>query len=93
MREAPDKYREIHDRLNGKASEYPSAATMLGNAAGAAVGFAASGFKVADAEERGRRLEICGGCESYDEGRCRKCGCFMSLKARLASSRCPVGKW
>jgi hypothetical protein len=25
--------------------------------------------------------------------RCRECDCFIAAKTRLASERCPVGKW
>lgn len=78
--------------------DYPSVVAMAGNAAKAAAGFAASGFKVVDQAERERRLDICRGCaEFYDEarGRCRhsKCGCVVSIKVRVASQHCPVGKW
>ena len=24
---------------------------------------------------------------------CKKCGCFMKIKIRLANSKCPVDKW
>lgn len=41
------------------------------------------------------RLEICQGCDRFepDTSRCRECGCFMNLKANLAASECPIGKW
>jgi hypothetical protein len=43
------------------------------------------------------RVEICRGCESledvYGMEYCTKCLCAMWLKVRLASSRCPIGKW
>ena len=55
----------------------------------------------ASAEERERRLAICTGgtgpvapvCDQYEEGRCRACGCAISLKATLAETKCPLGKW
>ena len=71
----------------------PSTSAMIGGAVGAAVGFASSGFRVADAAERERRLDICRGCPEFDAGRCRKCGCYMKLKARIAAAHCPIGKW
>lgn len=52
----------------------------------------AAGEKV-DAEEKARRLEVCGGCEHYNGSRCELCGCFMAWKAKLTSSDCPIGKW
>lgn len=24
---------------------------------------------------------------------CKKCGCFMALKTKIDSSKCPLGKW
>lgn len=24
---------------------------------------------------------------------CKKCGCFMALKTKLADSKCPLGNW
>lgn len=37
-------------------------------------------------------------CESCPELRphtkqCKKCGCFMKLKVKLADAACPLGKW
>lgn len=87
------RWRVIHDLRNADKIEYPSAGAMVKSAAKAAADFAASGFKVIDATERERRLDICHACEFFDAGRCRKCGCFMTIKARIAASRCPIGKW
>ena len=27
------------------------------------------------------------------QSRCSKCGCFMNVKTRLQTSKCPIGKW
>ena len=42
-----------------------------------------------------KRLDICSKCEFFisPTSQCRKCGCFMKVKARLANQSCPVGKW
>ena len=40
-----------------------------------------------------KRLEVCKGCEHWTGSKCRKCGCFTSLKVRLPSEACPIGKW
>lgn len=41
-----------------------------------------------------KRLEICKTCEHFGtKSRCNICGCFMLVKARLASEECPKGKW
>ena len=42
-----------------------------------------------------RRLDICKGCEFLFKptNTCKKCGCFMDVKTKIATQRCPVGKW
>ncbi len=64
---------------------------MAGNAARAAAGFVADGFRVVSEEEQERRMAICRGCEHFDpeHGRCRLCGCVAALKTRIASQHCP----
>ncbi len=44
-------------------------------------------------EEKDRRLAICATCEFYTGTTCRKCGCVMRFKARLATEHCPISKW
>lgn len=41
------------------------------------------------------RLEICKTCPWFraNTKRCRKCGCFMSLKTTLKQAKCPIGNW
>jgi hypothetical protein len=80
-------------RPSGKVGAYPRLANQIGSALSAAVDFASSGGKTVDSDERARRLAICQLCDHYDSGRCRKCGCFMNLKARIATAKCPVDKW
>ena len=41
-----------------------------------------------------KRWDICQGCEFLtDKNRCQKCGCFMSVKTKVATASCPIGKW
>jgi len=41
-----------------------------------------------------KRWDICKGCpELTDLNRCKQCGCFMKVKTRIATSKCPIGKW
>jgi hypothetical protein len=54
-----------------------------------------------------RRLALCGGCDEQQvipiavvDGKrefgvrvCRQCSCVVPLKARLAASKCPLGKY
>ncbi|MCR4791399.1 MAG: DUF6171 family protein [Lachnospiraceae bacterium] len=39
------------------------------------------------------RLDICTGCDSLLAGTCRKCGCYVEIRAALKSSECPVKRW
>tara|TARA_Y100000310_G_C20701291_1_gene830175 strand:+ start:2463 stop:2858 length:396 start_codon:yes stop_codon:yes gene_type:complete len=40
------------------------------------------------------RWGLCTGCEFLTENNsCQKCGCYMSVKHKLAFARCPIGKW
>lgn len=55
--------------------------------------WAKSGFELSEKDEIDKRLEICQQCEFFKDGRCTICGCFMALKARLATGKCPKGKW
>jgi len=41
-----------------------------------------------------RRWDICKACpELTASNRCKQCGCFMKVKTKIATSRCPIGKW
>ncbi|QNJ25983.1 hypothetical protein SynSYN20_01656 [Synechococcus sp. SYN20] len=41
-----------------------------------------------------QRLAICRGCIRWlPSDRCSACGCFMSVKARAAHIKCPLGFW
>lgn len=42
-----------------------------------------------------RRMKICTDCEFYKKtlSRCDKCGCFLHIKARWATEKCPIDKW
>mgnify|MGYP003149326305 CR=1 FL=1 len=44
-------------------------------------------------EEKERRLAICDTCEHKRRSRCNLCGCFITYKAGLTNSECPLGKW
>ena len=51
------------------------------------------GAEVANKDKFSSRINICNACEFFEKGRCKKCGCFMSAKAKLGTAKCPVGKW
>lgn len=69
-------------------------ARNLVSAAGRVTQAAASGQAITSSrEEIKRRLEICEGCEFYKNGTCQKCGCVIRFKTKLATEKCPLGKW
>lgn len=35
------------------------------------------------------RIEKCKNCDNLISGMCRKCGCYVEVRARLKSSECP----
>tara|TARA_R100000781_G_C4032550_1_gene111105 strand:+ start:181 stop:582 length:402 start_codon:yes stop_codon:yes gene_type:complete len=41
------------------------------------------------------RMEVCRDCEFYFKptGTCKKCGCFMRIKASISVMECPIGRW
>ena len=61
--------------------------------------WAKSGFRMADNELIEYRKEICRSCDQWNSaalnntGRCKKCGCSTWAKLRMATERCPIGKW
>ena len=61
--------------------------------------FARSGFATTPPEALAAREATCRACPEWDPaalnatGRCRKCGCSTWAKLRMATERCPLGKW
>jgi hypothetical protein len=61
--------------------------------------WAINGFKLVDKETLEKRLDICKGCEFWDQsgfvgtGKCKKCGCSTQAKLRMDTSKCPIDKW
>lgn len=58
--------------------------------------WATHGFPTISGEER---YLICQKCDDFDQskfngtGQCKICGCAMAVKTKLASAKCPKGKW
>ena len=40
-----------------------------------------------------RRLDVCRRCDSLLAGTCRKCGCYVEIRAMQNKSDCPAGAW
>lgn len=77
--------------------KFPKPCTIISNAAGAAgrvIKAKASGQKVTVSDnERDRRMAICYICEFFTGTSCEKCGCVARWKTKLATEKCPMGKW
>ncbi|MBP5652006.1 MAG: hypothetical protein J6X17_01120 [Lachnospiraceae bacterium] len=39
------------------------------------------------------RLSVCKECDMLISGMCRKCGCYVEVRAFVAGSDCPGGRW
>jgi hypothetical protein len=48
-----------------------------------------------DKEKYKLRMEACNSCPELINftKQCKKCGCFMTLKTKMAHASCPLGKW
>lgn len=74
-------------------NDFPSWSKMIKNLAQDILNHIFSGCKQTSLEEYKKRLEICNKCEFLIKGRCEKCGCWINLKARMKSVKCPINKW
>lgn len=64
------------------------------NLTSAITNFVKNGLKIATKEVFEARLKICNDCQyKTKDWRCSQCGCYLSVKARAESEKCPVGKW
>lgn len=93
----PIKLKHICGRsaLGNTPVAYPPLAQQAANLGRALWDWAVSGFSMTSQDEQARRLEICRGCEQWDGGRCRICGCGLAAKIALKTSHCPLPepKW
>ena len=77
----------------------PPLTSQIPSALHAAHRFARSGFATTPPEALATREATCRACPEWDAtalnatGRCRKCGCSTWAKLRIATERCPIGKW
>ena len=80
-------------------NDLPDGVEMAKNLANSMGSWARAGFKVTDDVTLNKRMAQCKACPEWDKdgmggtGRCRKCGCSTQAKLRMASEKCPIGKW
>ena len=83
-------------QLKATPPSLPQQAASLGKAL---VKWTASGFSATPPEILATREATCRACPEWDAaalnatGRCNKCGCSTWAKLRMATERCPLGKW
>jgi tetratricopeptide (TPR) repeat protein len=71
----------------------PGLLRMALDATEAMIRFVGSGFKTAPEAIYRERLQICSTCTHHTGLRCRICGCFTGVKAKLQHEACPAGRW
>jgi hypothetical protein len=71
----------------------PGYLRMAISAAKALTRVVGSGMKTVSAETLEKRLKQCAACSHHTGLRCRICGCFTNLKARLPHEQCPINQW
>jgi tetratricopeptide (TPR) repeat protein len=76
-----------------QAAQGPGLLRMAVSAARSMAKFLGSGFKTVPPQTLQLRLRTCAACEHHTGLRCRLCGCFTNVKARMDHEECPIGKW
>ena len=51
--------------------------------------WAKSGLRTVDSIVHEKRQAVCRACPHYENFQCKKCGCVVSLKTKLATEHCP----
>jgi hypothetical protein len=54
--------------------------------------WAKSGF-LTRRELHAERMKSCLFCDRFVENVCMECGCFLPLKTRMLTEKCPLNKW
>lgn len=59
------------------------------------IALAVSGQALVDEETRTKRFGECINCKDFvpQQSRCNICGCFMQIKVKFVTAKCPDGKW
>ena len=77
----------------------PSLPQQVASLGKSLVNWKSSGFAATPPEILATREATCRACPEWDAtalnntGRCAKCGCSTWAKLRMATERCPIGKW
>lgn len=83
-------------RADASSNEHsPRLLEKITNFTRAAIQHVAAGAPRVDSGVKAGRLVICQGCEQFEDGKCRLCGCNLEVKAGWADQSCPLDppKW
>ena len=89
----------LYSPPHNTTNEPPSIEEMAKSIVESAERWIGGGLKISDSATLKTRLEACHGCEYWNPngfrktGRCMKCGCSTWAKLRMATEKCPIGKW
>jgi hypothetical protein len=87
---------EFAAKLKATPPSLPQQTASLGKSL---LNWTASGFSPTPPEALATREATCRACPEWDAqalkgtGRCKQCGCSTWAKLRMATERCPLGKW
>ena len=79
--------------------QHPSITAQIKSLTTSTINWVASGMPFANSELLSTRTETCKSCDQWDSsalggtGKCNICGCSTSLKLRMTTEKCPIGKW
>ena len=90
----------VRQCTKGFVAEPPSLPKQLSSWAKAILKWEQAGKPVRTDEQVAAILEVCKGCKHFTGTKCKVCGCRVNVgphaiinKARMATERCPRGKW
>lgn len=84
--------------LYGKIARYlskPDILTQVNNFLNSSIKHLIDNMENVSDEVAACRMSTCQSCEFFDKNsvRCNSCGCFLKIKTRWASEKCPLDKW
>jgi hypothetical protein len=82
----PNKYPDFWEQMKGFAEFTGKQVKQVSNNPG-------SLFVEQEIQEK--RMSICNTCDFFNksQNRCRKCGCYMSMKVKFKDVKCPISLW
>ena len=96
--DAQDQCCGSKERNNPGDAKKPSISSMAKDAVSTLYKHASDSFSKTEEDIRRNREATCDKCEFMGKegiwtGRCMKCGCFMKIKAKMKTAKCPIGRW